>query len=468
MPETAHAPDLPRRNGEVSFWHAALGGMAPPRAPLGGDARVDVAIVGAGYTGLWTALYLLRASPGLRVGLIEAERAGFGASGRNGGWLSGDFAWKPERYLTNGSAADVRRLIGELARSVPEVIARARELGIDADIRETEELRVATNPAQLGRLDAEMEGRAAWGAPEMPARRLDAAEMAGRVAVAGALGGIAVGGVARIQPAKLVRGLAAAVEAAGAPIWEGTRALALSPGRVVTDRGTVTAGVVLRATEGFPARLPGHRRDWLPLNSAQIVTDPLPPDLWAEIGWQGYELLHDAANSYFYAQRTEDGRIAFGARGVPYRFASGIDAGGAADGVTVARLIAGLHRILPQLRAVPIAHAWCGVLGVPRDWCARVGFDPRSRMGWAGGYVGIGVATSNLAGRTLADLALGRQSALAALPWVNLPVRRWEPEPLRFLALRGMYRLLDAADARERAGGTAGALARIGLRLAGR
>jgi hypothetical protein len=108
------------------------------------------------------------------------------------------------------------------------------------------------------------------------------------------------------------------------------------------------------------------------------------------------------------------------------------------------------------------------VLGVPRDWCARVGFDPRSRMGWAGGYVGIGVATSNLAGRTLADLALGRQSALAALPWVNLPVRRWEPEPLRFLALRGMYRLLDAADARERAGGTAGALARIGLRLAGR
>jgi glycine/D-amino acid oxidase-like deaminating enzyme len=168
-------------------------------------------------------------------------------------------------------------------------------------------------------------------------------------------------------------------------------------------------------------------------------------------------------NAYCYSQRTADGRIAVGARGVPYRFASSLDTMGAPDPATVAMLRGVLARHFPDVATqVPLAHAWCGVLGVPRDWAARVGFDRATGMGWAGGYVGVGVSTSNLAGRTLADLTLGRATDLVSLPWVNLPLRRWEPEPLRWLGVRGMYRALAAADRFEdRTGRPAGALSRI-------
>jgi glycine/D-amino acid oxidase-like deaminating enzyme len=252
-------------------------------------------------------------------------------------------------------------------------------------------------------------------------------------------------------------------------IVEGTEAVGLRPGRVETRRGTVTARIVIRATEGFTADLPGLRRDWLPLNSAQIATPVLPPETWARIGWQGHELFGDFANAYCYCQRTRDGRITVGARGVPYRFGSRTDDGGVPDAETLRRLTAILERHFPAAAAQGVAHGWCGVLGVPRDWCATVGFDPATGMGHAGGYVGVGVSTSNLAGRTLADLALGKTSALTALPWVNHRVRRWEPEPLRWLGVRGMYAALNAADRRETAsGGPPHWIGRAANRLMGR
>jgi glycine/D-amino acid oxidase-like deaminating enzyme len=238
---------------------------------------------------------------------------------------------------------------------------------------------------------------------------------------------------------------------------------------VETRRGTVGAKVVLRATEGFTAALPGHRRDWLPLNSAQIVTAPLPSEVWAKIGWEGHEILGDFANAYCYCQRTREGRIAVGARGVPYLYGSAIDQAGAPDAETIRRLRAILRRHFPAAAGVAVDHAWCGVLAVPRDWCATVGFDPGTGMGFAGGYVGVGVSTSNLAGRTLADLALGRETGLTRLPWVNHRVRRWEPEPLRWLGVRGMYAALNAADRAEAAGAVKPSwIARAASRMMGR
>ncbi|MGL5011136.1 MAG: NAD(P)/FAD-dependent oxidoreductase, partial [Paracoccaceae bacterium] len=239
--------------------------------------------------------------------------------------------------------------------------------------------------------------------------------------------------------------------------------------RVTTNQGTITAPIILRCTEGFTATLPGEARTWLPLNSAQIVTEPLPPEIWAKIGWQGHEIIGDFANAYCYCQRTREGRIAVGARGVPYRYASAIDANGAPDPETIRRLTAILHRHFPAARAARIDHAWCGVLGVPRDWCATVGFDQSTGIGFAGGYVGVGVSTSNLAGRTLTDLALGYDTALTRLPWVNRPVRKWEPEPLRWLGVTGMYALLNAADRAEAKGRTSPSMpAKLASRLMGR
>lgn len=455
--------------GDVSFWYADLGGLPAMRPSLDGDTSADVCIVGAGYTGLWAAYYLKLAQPSLTVLVLEQEFAGFGASGRNGGWLTGGFAWNHARYRATSSEAAVRAMVRAMNGTVDEVIRVAGVERIEADILRTDEMMVAVNPAQLARVAAEVAHRQAWG-EEDRVWRIGAEEALARVRIPGTLGAMMVGGVARVQPAKLVRGLALAVERLGVRIAEGTRALEIAPGMVKTDRGVVRAPIILRATEGFTAALPGAKRDWLPLNSAQIVTAPLPPEIWQKIGWESHEIVCDFANVYCYCQRTREGRITVGARGVPYKFGSGIDDRGRPDGATIARLTAILHRHFPAARDVAIDHAWCGVLGVPRDWCATVGLDRATGIGWAGGYVGVGVSTSNLAGRTLADLALGRDTDLVHLPWVNRKVRAWEPEPLRWLAVRGMYKLLNAADAREdrnRAGQTSH-LARFGNWMTGR
>jgi glycine/D-amino acid oxidase-like deaminating enzyme len=461
--------DDPRLIGCVSHWYQDIGGVPAPRPCLPGDMRADVCIIGAGYTGLWAAWYLALARPDWRIVIVEANFAGFGASGRNGGWLTGGFAWSHDRYVRAGAdRAQVRAMVQAMGGTVDEVIAVAEMEGIDADIRRTDELMVATNPAQMVRLQAEVAHRRTWGEGRIDA--IDAAALRSRIDLPGALGAMVVGGVARVQPAKLVRGLAQSVERRGVLIAEGTRARVIRPGVVETDCGTVTARVILRATEGFTADLPGLRRDWLPLNSAQIVTDPLPPETWTKIGWEGHEILGDFANAYCYCQRTRDGRIAVGARGVPYRFGSATDTGGAPDPETIRRLTAILRRHFPAAQHAGIAHAWCGVLGVPRDWCATVGFDPSTGIGWAGGYVGVGVSTSNLAGRTLADLATGTDTTLTRLPWVNHRVRKWEPEPLRWLGVRGMYALLNAADRREARPGMSrpSRLATLGNWLTGR
>ena len=461
------------KRGGVSFWYADLGLPQGRRAPLAGDGTADIAIIGAGFTGLWTAYYLKRAAPHLTVRLLEKEFAGFGASGRNGGWLTGGFAWNPERYAREKGRAAVLAMVQALHGTVAEVQRVAGIEGIEADLRPTEELMLATNPAQLVRMRQELAHRRLWGEAER-LEELSGAEAQARVAVPGVLGAMALRGVARVQPAKLVRGLAQAVERQGAVIHEGTEVLSYGPGRVVTAQGVLQAGIILRATEGFTATLPGHRRDWLPLNSAQIVTPPLPPEVWGQIGWDGHEILGDFANAYCYCQRTREGRIAVGGRGVPYRFGSGIDRDGSPDAATIRRLEAILQRHFPQAARFGIDHAWCGVLAVPRDWCATVGLNPETGLGWAGGYVGVGVSTSNLAGQTLADLALahlglGQDTALTGLPWVNRSPRKWEPEPLRWLGVRGMYALLNQADAREaRRGGPPSRLARLGNWLTGR
>jgi glycine/D-amino acid oxidase-like deaminating enzyme len=214
------------------------------------------------------------------------------------------------------------------------------------------------------------------------------------------------------------------------------------------------------------------------MNSSMIVTAPLPATVWDEIGWAASETLSDEAHAYCYAQRTADGRIALGGRGVPYRFGSRTDLDASVPGKTAATTVTGLisllHNMFPATRRVDIAHTWSGVLGVPRDWCATVGLDRGTGLGWAGGYVGDGVTTSNLAGRTLKDLILGRETELTTLPWVGRRPRRWEPEPLRYLGVHGLYRAYRLADARESGAGSDSAtshtsrIARIADVIAGR
>lgn len=258
---------------------------------LPGDTTADVCIVGAGYTGLWTAYYLRKADPSIKIIIVEKEFAGFGASGRNGGWCSGGFSWSKEKYLKSANRAAVIAMERAMAAAVDEVCTVAELEGIDADIIRTEHLMVATSPAQLGRLTARYRDALDWEAPQEKVALLAASHAAERIAVRNVHGAMLTRGVARLQPAKLVRGLAATVERLGVSIFEQTEVTNIKKGQVTTRRGTVRSPVIIRATEGFTAGLPGHKRLWLPLNSAQIVTEPLPETLWKQIGWQGRELL---------------------------------------------------------------------------------------------------------------------------------------------------------------------------------
>jgi glycine/D-amino acid oxidase-like deaminating enzyme len=439
------------RNGEVSYWWQARG-VPPVRPSLPGGTDADVCIVGAGFTGLWTAYYLKRADPGLRVVVLEQAFAGFGASGRNGGWVTAGLPGSRSRYAQHPRGRDgVRALERELRETVDEVARVCVAEGIDARLVKGGTLTVATSAAQEARLRQHVEHERAWGDGPAVVRYLNKAELAERLQVTGAVGALYYPDCARVQPAGLVAGLAGAVTRSGVLLFEATRVTAISPGRARTAAGDVRAPYVLRCTEGFTADLPGQHRTLLPMNSSMIITGPLSDAAWKTIGWDACETLDDAAHAYIYAQRTADGRIALGGRGVPYRFGSGIDHDGSTAPSTVAQLGRILRRMFPVTVEAGIEHAWSGVLGVPRDWCATVMMDPRTGLGWAGGYTGQGVAAANLAGRTLADLVRGVSSPLTTLPWVGHRSPRWEPEPARWAGVHGLYALYRTADRLESA-----------------
>jgi glycine/D-amino acid oxidase-like deaminating enzyme len=263
------------------------------------------------------------------------------------------------------------------------------------------------------------------------------------------LGGTYTPHCAALDPARLVRGLAEAVERRGVRIYEQTTAAAVRPGVVTTDHGTVRAPTIVRATEGYTRTLRGEERTLAPVYSLMIATEPLGDDFWAEAGLHGRATFADHRHLIIYGQRTADGRMAFGGRGAPYHFGSAIRAEFDRDASVHEALRRTLVELFPALAGATITHRWGGPLGVPRDWMPSVGFDTAGGLGWAGGYVGDGVSTTNLAGRTLRDLILGRHSELTGLAWVGHRWRRWEPEPLRYLGINAGLHLAGKADTSE-------------------
>ncbi len=419
------------------------------RESLPGDRGYDVVVVGGGYTGLWTAYYLAGASA-LRIAVVEAEHVGFGASGRNGGWCSALFpASLSSLAALPGSSRELAVAQHEAMRDAVVEVGRVADLeGIDCGYAHGGTLSLARSPAQLARARAEVAEAESWGRTDVVL--LSADEAAARLGGTRILGATYTPDCAALHPARLVHGLAAACERRGVTIFERTRATAIEAGRVRTDRGTLTATHVVRATEGYTPGLEGARRDVAPVYSLVIATEPLPADTWERIGLRRRETFNDHRHLIIYGQRTADDRLVFGGRGAPYHFGSRIRPGFDHDRRVFAGLRETLVDLFPVLERTRITHAWGGALGIPRDWCASVGLDPTTGIGWAGGYVGDGVSTTNLAGRTLRDLVLGTPSDLTALPWVNHRSRRWEPEPLRWLGVNAGLRAMTFADVEER------------------
>ncbi len=411
-----------------------------------------MAIVGAGFTGLWTAYYLSEADPTLRIAVLEAEVAGFGASGRNGGWCSALFPASAEKLAALPGAGRASAIAQHRAMraTVDEVERVTRAESIDAHLAKGGTIVLARTGSQWARAREEVEHARTWERGEDDLRLLDRKETDTILRATRTVGATYTPDCAAIHPARLVRGLADVVAGRGVAVFEGTRVRRLEPGRAVTDHGTVRADVVVRATEGYSARLDGLRRSVAPVYSLVVATEPLSAELWEQIGLARRETFSDHRHLIIYGQRTADDRLVFGGRGAPYHFGSRTHPSFDREPRVFSDLRATLVDLFPLLADVRITHAWGGPLGIARDWVASVGLDRRTGLGWAGGYVGDGVATTNLAGRTLRDLVLGRDTDLVRLPWVGHRSRRWEPEPLRWLGINIGLRAMSWADGEER------------------
>ncbi|MEZ5379375.1 MAG: FAD-binding oxidoreductase [Acidimicrobiales bacterium] len=433
--------------------------MPPPsvRPPLPGPTSVDVVIVGAGYTGLWTAYYLAERVPDASIVVIDAHHVGFGASGRNGGWCISEVAADAERWDALAGPGGGRRMADAMHHTVDEVERVTIVEGIDCDWALGGELYLARNPAQVTRLRAQVSGTLAR-APESEARWLDADEARSLCNATKVLGAMHLPQTAALHPGKLVTGLAEACERRGVVIHDDTRATSLSSGVVETTRGRITATSVVMATEAYSRDLEGHKRSLVPLYSLMVATEPLPADVLEEIRLETRPTFADARYRVIYGQRTADGRLAFGGRSAPYRYGSVIDPATESDPGYHQMIIDTLHDLFPVVRDAAITHQWGGVLGVPRNWTPTVN-DLGDGVYRAGGYVGEGVAATNLAGRCLAHLIAGAGGAdhdrdLTTLPWVRKPSRRWAPEPFRFAAIKVGAELFERADRHEEATGT--------------
>ena len=452
---------------KLSFWHDTVPGTLEPGDPLAGDLDADVAIAGAGYTGLWTAYYLSRADPGLKVVVCEREIAGFGASGRNGGWCSALFPaslGKLERMAGRDAAIGQYRAMQATVDEVGRVVAAE---GIDCHWAKGGTVQLARSATQLERAIHEVAEARSFGFGEQDLRLLPKADARALAGATDVVGGIYTPHCAAIHPARLARGLAEVVRRRGVSMFERTPVLQIEPGQLVTATGTVRARYVIRATEGYTAGLPGLRRTVAPVYSLMIATAPLPESAWAEIGLAGRPTFSDLRHLIIYGQRTADGRLAFGGRGAPYHLGSAVRPSFDRVPSVFAALRHTLTELFPVLGDVAVTHGWGGPIGVPRDWCASAGLDRSTGLGWAGGYVGDGVATTNLAGRTLADLITGTDSEITRLPWVGHHSPQWEPEPLRWLGVNAGLHVMGLADRQEARTGRPSRAAQVAGRFLG-
>ena len=428
-----------RQARTTSLWLDQLGAVER-RSALAGDTDVDVAIVGGGFSGLWTAYYLIRADPSLRITVVEKNFCGFGASGRNGGWAVGELATGPEKYAEMSSMDAAMRLVHDLHDAVDEIGRVASAEGISCGYAKGGWIRLARNQPQAVRQRAEVDDDSTL---------LDAEEARGYLNATEVRSGVYFPHCAALDPARLTQGLADTVEQAGVTIVEDTPVLRVEPKVVQTAAGTVRADVVIQATEAYTRDLEGQRRALLPVYSLMVATEPLPEAVFDEIGLAQRPTFSDDRFMVIYGQRTEDNRLAFGGRGVPYLWGSAIRPEAETHERSHQLIRQTLIEMLPVLTDVDFTHRWGGVLGIPRDWVPGLRFDRASGLGVLGGYVGEGVAAANLAGRTMADLVLDQATDRVGLPWVGHRSRYWEPEPFRWLGVRGSRRILATADDRE-------------------
>lgn len=434
----------------ISFWVKSLEEINSPLLSLQGESSLskedsfDVAIIGGGLTGLWLAYYLQQQSPTMKIAIFEQEQIGYGASGRNGGWLSREVPIEEKVLKKKGISQEaINQLYQAMQETVKEVDRICQKEAIKCDLKHGGILSIAINPAQVKRLEefgtdqysyllTQEEAQARVHIPSIQQAHFDE-----------------IG--ARIHPLKLLLGLKKILIERGVKIYENHPVRKISPQMLVVDSAgksqAIQAQKIVTCTEAYSKPFLDKERV-IPINSSIIVTEVISPERWEKIGWSNYELLADNAHLFFYAQRTFDNRILIGGRGSPYQFGAKDAGNGELDSKTAQMLLNKLHSLFPQ-ETFTIEYAWKGSIGVSRDWTATVSYDDTTKIGHIYGFVGSGVTTTNLAARTMADRLLEKNSALTKLPWNDHQSPVWEPEPLKWIAAHSLYAMLGYADAKE-------------------
>ena len=440
---------------DYSYWLENAGEALVPRPPLSRSEEVDVAILGGGYSGLWTAYYLLCAEPSLKVAVVEKEIAGYGGSGRNGGWCSPKFPVSAGLLQKRYGRDAARSLLLSVQDAVDEIRRVCETEGIDAGFRAGGTLTLARSAYQMDSIRAAYAGYARLGLGGRYSL-LSPKQADEHIHVTQVQGALYTRDGASIQPARLARGLARAVEARGGVIYEQTAVEDFMGGadaRLVTTGGDLRAKkAIVLAGEAYMTRFAKMHRALLPVYSLICLTEPLTAAQWESIGWHQGENVASARNNVVYLTRTADGRILFGSRGAPYRFGSRISDEQDRDAETVKLIQKSLVEWFPSLSEIRFTHAWGGPVAMPSDWMPSVRFDGQSRVGLIGGYTGQGVSTSNMGGKLLAGLIGGFSTGLEKLPLAQRRSRGWIPEPLRWMVVRYMQGALLRIDEATEAG----------------
>ena len=462
------AGSLPIPGMARSWWlreALAAEGDPDPLPPLREELSADVAIVGGGYTGLWTAWFLLEKNPGIRIALLEQDICGGGPSGRNGGFLHG--WWEDVPMLARRYGDEAAVAIGMAGDEVVDGIgAWCAAHGVDAWYAKRGYLRINAFPGQPNDWDATVATLARLGLPD--ALRPMSADEVQAVCASPAFGaGLLMPSAASVQPARLARGLRRVLLERGVRIFEGTHARGIAgdgPLRVATAHGAVIAEQAVLAVNAWAAGWPGFRTRLLAWGSDVVLTEPIP-DRLAELGWTGGELLSDSRFTISYFRTTADGRIAFGAGVGSAGFGGRIGPSFTHDRHAVARVVANLDHLLPMLRDVRLTDAWGGPIDITAERFPEIASTHGGRLHFAHGFAGNGVGPARLAGRILASLAAGHDDPAARLPFVGRRQPFLPPEPIRYLGARlvreALIREDDARDAGRRPSFLVRAIARL-------
>ncbi|RST77287.1 FAD-dependent oxidoreductase [Siminovitchia acidinfaciens] len=445
----------------ISYWLDTAKDDIKERPTLKESITADIAIMGAGFTGLWTAYYLLEKDPSLKIVIMDKGCVGFGASGRNGGWCSSKFSVSPATCIKRYGKDIARQIQLSMFDSVTEIERVIEKENINADWTLGGSLQIARGDHHLLTLEKAMATYQKLDLEEH-FQLLDQLQTDQRVRINGASGSLLSKTSAVLNPGKLVRRLAETLEQRGVQIYENSEVVKVVEGngrkspKLVTRNGAVNAKhAIVLAGEAYMTQMRNYQRNLIPMYSLITLTEPLTEEQWSSIGWGGRETVGSTRLSVDYLQRTADGRILFGGRGQPYQYKSKISNAFDRHEKTHNALKERLYTWFPSLKGISFTHDWGGPVGVTRDWTPNFLYNKKTKVASAWGYAGQGVSTTNLGGRIMSDLLLEQQTEVTKLPMVQHKSKKWEPEPFRWMGVRFVQSGLSRIDEKAELNGKA-------------